>query len=428
MVRDLKIDWITLGLYLLIVLMGWFNLYSISSEENASIINFSSFHGKQAFFILVSLGIGMLILFLDTKFLELTSYVAYGAALLALMAVLTMSKVSGAASWFEIGGFKIQPTEFAKVTTLMALGKYMSRFNFTFNKSRDFMMVAAGLFLPMAMVLLQNDAGSALVFLGMIFMLYREGLHPAFLIILGITALVGVVSILLQDVENAMGILLVILVVGTAGAVVMLILAEKMRFVWVVVITGVFLCTLPLAVKFVVKPYQSARIRVLVASDEKIQEEKKKGDDSLLKARYQLRESLVAIGSGGLAGKGYGNGTHTRNDFVPEEHTDYIFCVIGEEHGFLGTGTILILFFCLILRIIYLAENSKSRYARVYGYGMASIIFMHLFVNVGMTIGLVPTIGIPLPFFSYGGSSMIAFTMMLFILMNHYSYRSNIMN
>lgn len=423
MVRDLKIDWITLGLYLLIVLLGWLNLYSISAEEDASFINFSSFHGKQAFFILVSLGIGILILFLDTKFLEVVSYFAYGAALLALLAVLAMSKVSGAASWFEVGGFKIQPTEFAKVATLMALSKYMSRFNFTFNKPKDFLNVVGGLLLPTLMVLLQNDAGSALVFMGLVFMLYREGLHPAFLIILGVTAMVGIVSILLQDVPNAVGIVLVVLVVMTAGTAVLMVLTEKMRFVWVVVVTGLILCSLPLAVNFVVKPYQSARIRVLVASKEQLKE-----DEVLSKAGYQLRESMVAIGSGGLLGKGYGNGTHTRNDFVPEEHTDYIFCVVGEEHGFIGTATILILFFLLILRIVYLAENSKSRYARVYGYGMASVIFMHLFVNVGMTIGLLPTIGIPLPFFSYGGSSMIAFTIMLFVLMNHYSYRRNILN
>ena len=231
-----------------------------------------------------------------------------------------------------------------------------------------------------------------------------------------------------QQPWRVLGVILVVLVVGTAGTVALMVLTEKTRLIWVTLLTGVFLCALPLAVNFVVKPYQSARIRVLVASEEKIEREAKAGDKSLLKARYQLRESMVAIGSGGLTGKGYGNGTHTRNDFVPEEQTDYIFCVIGEEHGFLGTTLILVLLFALILRIVYLAENSKSRYARVYGYGMASVIFMHIFVNVGMTIGLVPTIGIPLPFFSYGGSSMIAFTMMLFILMNHYSYRQNILN
>ena len=428
MVRDSKIDWITLLLYLLTVCLGWFNLYSISYEDDPSIINFNSHHGKQAVFILISLGVGIFILFLDTKFLEFLSYIVLGLSMVTLMAVLFMSKVGGASSWFVVGGIKIQPTEFAKVATLMALAKYMSRFNFSFNRLQDFLLACAAVAVPAGMVLLQNDAGSALVFTGLIFMLYREGLNPLFLVGFFVVGIVGIVSIMLSTTPGATGIIIAILIVLTAASAVFLALTNRTRLIVVAVGLGVFLAAIPLTINLVVKPYQSARIRVLVASDEQVLKEKKAGDHSLYNAGYQLRESLVAIGSGGISGKGFGNGTHTRGDFVPAEHTDYIYCVIGEEHGFMGSVTVLILYLLLLARIIFLAENSKSRYARVYGYGAASIIFMHVFVNVGMTIGLLPTIGIPLPFFSYGGSSVIAFSIMLFILMNHYSYRTNILN
>lgn len=422
MVRESKIDWLTILLYLLIVFFGWANLYSISWEDNASLVNFDTPHGKQAFFILVSIGIGALILFLDTKFLEFTSYFVYGASVLTLMAVLFVSAVSGASSWFEIGGFKIQPTEFAKITTLMALAKYMSRFNFSFDRLSDFAMVAGAVLMPVALVLLQNDAGSALVFFSLIFVLYREGLHPIFLIGIFLLGVVGVVSIMLSTTPGAAGFIIAAILLLTAAGAVFLAMRERVRLIWFVVAIGAFLCVIPLTIDMFVKPYQSARMRVLVSSEDAIKEEA-----SLEAVYYNLRESLVAIGSGGITGKGYGNGTHTRGDFVPEEHTDFIFCVIGEEHGFLGTATVLILYLLLLARIIYIAENSKSRYARVYGYGAASILFMHIFVNVGMTIGLLPTVGIPLPFYSYGGSSTIAFTILVFISINHYSYRSNIL-
>lgn len=422
MVRESKIDWLTILLYLTIVLLGWGNLYSISGEENPSLVNFDTPHGKQGFFLLVSMGLGALILFLDTKFLEFTSYFVYGASVLTLMAVLFVSAVSGASSWFEIGGFKIQPTEFAKVATLMALAKYMSRFNFSFDRLPDFFMVAGAILFPVALVLLQNDAGSALVFFSLILMLYREGLHPIFLAGIFLLGLVGVTSILLSTTPGATGYIIAGILLATTGVSVFLVFRERIRFVWVVVGIGVFLCVIPLTIDKFVKPYQSARMRVLVASEDQIKEE-----ESLKAVYYNLRESLVAIGSGGISGKGYGNGTHTRGDFVPEEHTDFIFCVIGEEHGLVGSSLVLILYLLLLARLLYISENSKSRYARVYGYGVASIIFMHVFVNVGMTIGLLPTVGIPLPFYSYGGSSTIAFTVMVFISINHYSYRSNIL-
>ncbi len=422
MVRESKIDWITLVLLLLLLSLGWLNLYSVSGEDNPTYINFNTHHGKQATFILFSIGLGTLILFLDSKFIEATSYIVFGVAMALLMAVLFMSKVSGASSWFTVGGFKIQPTEFAKIAVLMALAKFMSRHNFSMDRTQDFLLIGAAVLLPMLLVLAQNDAGSAIVFGGILFMLYREGLNSFWLLLLFLVIVNGVIAIIFSTTPLVNGLIISFHVLAIAAISVFLALRKQIQSIFAIMGIGGFLILITLGINLLVKPYQSARIRVLVSSSDEIQAE-----ESLKKVNYNLEESLVAIGSGGLTGKGYQQGTHTRGAFVPEEHTDFIFCVIGEEHGFVGTSTVIILFLLLLTRIVYIAENSKSRYARVYGYGAASIIFVHIFVNIGMTIGLLPTIGIPLPFFSYGGSSLITFTLMIFVLMNLYSYRSNVL-
>ena len=418
--REAKIDLFTMILLLLMIVLGWVNLYAISYEDGGGFLDISTHHGKQALFFLFSLAFGGFILYLDTKFLEFISYIAYALSLLALVAVLTVTAVKGAASWFEIGGFKFQPTEFAKVATLMALGKYMSRYNFSIRtSSADVLTCIAIVMVPMLLVLLQNDAGSALVFLGMIFIFYREGMHPIFLIGGGLIGANVVLSILIGNSD--------FLRYFMSGFFFLLgvlswIFLFRLRFTILHILAVAFLVAMPFIAGSVLKPHQSARLRVLTASHDAIN-----SDPELEKTYYNLRQSIVAIGSGGWTGKGYANSTHTRGDFVPEEHTDYIFCVVGEEHGFFGTCLVLLLFFLLLWRIMHMAEFAKSRYALIYGYGAASIIFMHVFVNVGMTIGLLPTVGIPLPFFSYGGSSTISFTMMIFVLMNHYSYRTNIL-
>jgi rod shape determining protein RodA len=420
MVRESKIDWITIGLYLAMVIVGWLNLYSTSSEDDASFINFTTFHGKQAVFLLFSMGFGALVLFLDTKFLEFTSYILYGIVLGLLVAVIFISKVtSGANSWFEIGGFKIQPTEFAKVTTVMALAKFMSRYNFSLKNRSDVLITLGIIGVPMILVLAQNDAGSALVFASLILVLYREGLHPLVVVGLIVLVLVGVISLLFSTTKYLPIYLAIPILLLLAGSYVYLF---GQRFLALHILVAVFLLAIPFSVTKIVKPYQSARFRVLVASDAEIKQ------DSALKAvYYNYMHSLVAVGSGGLWGKGYGNSTHTRGDFVPEEHTDYIHCVYSEEHGFVGSTLLLIVYFLMGARVLYIAENSKTAYARVLGYGVAVILMIHILVNVGMSIGVVPTIGIPLPFFSYGGSAVISFSMMFFILMNHYSYRMNIL-
>lgn len=419
-IRESKIDWITIGLYLGIVILGWLNLYSTSSSVDPSFINFNSYHGKEAVFLIASFAIGIFVLFMDTKFVEFVSFIYYGLCMLALVAVLFVSKVSGAASWFEIGGVKIQPTEFAKVATLMALAKFMSRYNFSLKNRSDLLTVLGIVFLPMALVLAQNDAGSALVFCSLVLVFYREGLHPLILLGLLLLVVVGFISLVFSS-SKLLAFYLAIPLILIAAASYWYIF--RRRFLAWHFIALLFMIMIPFTATKVVKSYQSARFRVLVASNAEI-----KKDEALKKVHYNYIQSLVAVGSGKIWGKGFGKSTHTRANFVPEEHTDYIHCVFGEEHGFVGSSVLLILFFLLVARVIYVAENSKTVYARVFGYGVASILIVHVIVNIGMSIGVVPTIGIPLPFFSYGGSSVIAFSLMLFILMNHYSYRTNILS
>jgi rod shape determining protein RodA len=419
-VRESKVDWITIGLYLVIVILGWINLYSTSQNDNPSFLNFNSYHGKEAVFLLASMVIGIFVLFMDTKFVEFVSYFFYGFTILALVAVLFVSKVSGATSWFEIGGVKIQPTEFAKVATLMALAKFMSRYNFSLKNRSDLLTVVGILFLPMVLVLGQNDAGSALVFCSLLLVFYREGMHPLLLLGLLLLTAVGFISLVFSTNKLLPVYLFIPLFILTFVSYFYIF---RRRFIIPHIGVLVFLIIIPFTVTMVVKDYQSARFRVLVATTQEV-----KKDPALAKVYYNYIHALVAVGSGKVWGKGFGKGTHTRGDFVPEEHTDYIHCVFGEEHGFVGSTVLLILFFLLVARIIYVAENSKTIYARVYGYGVASIFIVHVVVNIGMSIGVVPTIGIPLPFFSYGGSSVIAFSLMLFILMNHYNYRTNILS
>ncbi|MCB9234578.1 MAG: rod shape-determining protein RodA [Bacteroidia bacterium] len=417
--REVTIDWVTILLYLFLTVAGWINVYSTSGGTDVSPFDLDTYHGKQLLFIGVSFVLGIIILALDTKFTEFISYGVFGLTMLALVGVLFVGKVTkGATSWFQVGGFSLQPAEFAKIATLMALGKFMSRYNFSLGKLYDVLIAGGMVLFPMMIILLQNDAGSALVFASMIFIFFREGMNPLIMVAGIIVALVAVISLLTASIAFSW---IIILGVLLAVAIVSFVLLRG-RFLGLHVAGFVFLAVVALVPSQLLKDYQRLRIEVLVASEEEIGQSK-----DLQKVAYNLRESMVAIGSGGLTGKGYGNATHTRGDFVPEEHTDYIFCVVGEEHGWIGSAAVLVAFFLLIWRIIFMAENSKSKYARIYGYGVASILFFHVFINVGMTIGLVPTVGIPLPFFSYGGSSFIAFSCMVFMMINHYAYRVNIL-
>ena len=431
--KKTSIDWLTVIIFLALVIFGWMNLYSTSGKEGdtfESIFKFNAYHGKQLIFIAVAFAICGFILLLDTKFIEVTSYIIYGTALfLMLMAVLFARETKGASAWFQIGGLGIQPTEFAKFATLMALAKFMSRYNFSMKNTSDMLKAAGIVALPLLLALLQNDAGSALTFFALILMFYREGLHPLFLVFLAISGFIGILAIFLTDVTGISFIMVaIILLIGGVS-----LYYFKGKHLRLHILLSIYFCIIPLVVNNVLKPYQLMRFRVLIESEEslkKIQEKQKESGKKIgrnMDVSYHLKQSMVAIGSGGLFGKGYGNATHTKGDFVPEEHTDYIFCVVAEEHGWIGSCLTVGLFFLLLWRITYLAETSKSRYARIYGYGAASSIFFHLMVNIGMTIGLVPTVGIPLPFFSYGGSAVLGFSVMLFILINLHSYRVNIL-
>lgn len=476
--KEISIDWLIIALLGAMIMMGWFTVYSTSTSDDSWILDLNAFHGRQLLFILVAIGLGIGIMMLDTKFIEFVSYIAYGLSIFLLLVVLGLGKVTnGALSWIPIGPFSLQPSEFAKVATLLALAKFMSRYNFSLRKISDLAISGGMVLLPMILIVAQNDMGSALVFASLIFMFFREGLHPMVLIGIFLVGLTGTITIFMDDIDGYvfkiiwfMFILLSVsngailwfkkerpqaIRVFAAGGIGIAITAIPVFFVeslftqviiftmviltylTIAVITGfsrknfslVFTAIIFVALAFVsgsigavTKNYQRLRFKVLILSEEDV-----KGNRELESAIYNLRQSKLAIGSGGVWGKGYKQATHTKGDFVPEEHTDFIFCVIGEEHGWVGSMIVLILFFLFLSRILYLAENSKSRFARVYGYGAASIIFFHLMINIGMTIGLVPTVGIPLPFFSYGGSSMMAFTMMTFILVNHYSYRVNIL-
>jgi rod shape determining protein RodA len=417
MVRESKVDWFTVLLYIIMIVTGWANLYSVVRDDNEVLWSMNTPYGRQLIFIGAALAGGIIILILDTKFLEFISYILYGLSLALLITTMFLPETRNTSSFINLWGFGIQPTEFAKFSTIMALAKYMSRYNFSMSRVQDVLLCGLLVIAPMGLILAQNDAGSALVFPGLILIFFREGLHPLFLLALFTFVVVVVLTVLFAHSVAAVIILFIFI-----ALFVMLIwfFVSQRKFLAVHLIAMGICFGIVLGGNLFIQPHQSSRMRVLITPEEKMSEPDKE-------TYYNLRESLVAIGSGGPLGKGFGNATHTRGDFVPEEHTDYIFCVISEEHGFLGASILLLLFLVLLWRIIHMAENSKTRYARIYGYGAASIIFMHVMINVGMTIGLLPTIGIPLVFYSYGGSSMIAFSFMLFILMNHYSYRTNIM-
>ena len=406
-----NIDWITVGIYAILVLFGWLNIYAaVYDEDHSKIFDITQNYGKQMIWIITSLFIAIAILVIDGKFFEPVSFPFYGLILLVCVAAIFLSRdVKGAHAWIDIGAFKLQPAEFMKLATAMALAKYLSSPYIRIAEDRT--KVIAGLIIgvPMAIILLQNDTGSALVFAAFIFVLYREGLSQNFLVFGFIAAALFVLSLMVPK-------LLLVAVVWVLLAVIYFMLRRNIKNMIVLVVIGLIASGIVFSVDYVynkaLQPHQKERIDVLLG---------KKTD--LKGAGYNVNQSLIAIGSGGLYGKGFLQGTQTKYDFVPEQSTDFIFCTVGEEWGFIGSGIVLILFLVLLYRIVFLAERQKSQYVRIYGYAVASIFFFHLFINIGMAIGLLPVIGIPLPFFSYGGSSLYSFTILLFILVKLDSYR-----
>lgn len=413
-----KIDWIIVLIYLALVLIGWFSIFSARyNEAHPSIFDLSQVYGKQLIWIGTALLMGFIILLIDAKFFNAFAFWIYIVVLASLFVVLVYGKATkGATAWIEFGPVKFQPSEFAKMATALALASYLGRLDVDLQKRKDQIFAIALVLIPMALVLLQNDTGSAIVFVSFIFIFYREGLPGAgFVMVAGVVAVVLFVFTLIWS-QKIMYIILGALLVLTLTYY---ILNKKKNLIMML---GVFICmfifvfSVDYAFNKVLQDHQRSRIEVLLGM-----KDDPKGDG------YNVHQSKIAIGSGGLTGKGFLEGTQTKYDFVPEQHTDFIFCTVGEEGGFFGTAAVVLLYVALLVRIIILAERQRSTFSRVYGYGVAGIFFVHVAINIGMTIGLVPVIGIPLPFLSYGGSSMLAFTMMLAIFVKQDANRLNVL-
>lgn len=411
------IEWKLIFAYLFLVLVGWISIYAaVYDGEHSSIWDFSCRYGKQMIWIAASLVIALFVLVTDPKFFSQTSYLAYAVCIIMLLIVLVVgSTTKGARSWLGIGDFGIQPSEFAKIGTALALAKFLSAINVDMNNWQTKLTAIGIVFLPMTMVLLQNDTGSALVFLSFIFVLFREGLS-SYVLILGAGAIVLFVLALLL---NPYILIISLAIIALISYFIIHRRNRKAKFIY---FFGIFVfCSLVvLGVEFgyneVLESHQKDRIEVLLG---KKQDYKGVG--------YNVNQSKIAIGSGGMFGKGFLQGTQTKFNFVPEQDTDFIFCTIGEEWGFVGSAIIVFMFVWLCVKIIKVAERQRSNFARIYGYGIAGIIFFHFFVNIGMTIGLLPVIGIPLPFISYGGSSLWSFTLMLFIFIRQDASRGELM-
>lgn len=398
-----NIDWWMLSLYIILVLMGWLNIYAaVYNEDHTSIFDVSQNYGKQLIWILTAGVLATAILLLDEKFFTFFAYPIYGVMILILLSVLVFGvEINGSRSWFAFGEFRIQPAEFAKFATAMALAKYLSNSNIKMENLETKIIAGIIIAIPPLIILMQNETGSALVFGAFIFVLYREGLSGNVLLFGLLTAVLFILSLLFDKTYIIIGL-------GVISFIAFLLSRKKIKNILSILAFFIVTSGICLSVDYVydtkLQPHQRKRIDVLLGKE-----------TDLKGAGYNVNQSKIAIGSGGFWGKGFLEGTQTKFDFVPEQSTDFIFCTIGEEWGFVGSFVVITLMLLLMMRIVYVAERQRSQFSRIYGYGVASILFFHFMVNIGMTIGLAPVIGIPLPFFSYGGSSLWSFTILLFI-------------
>lgn len=488
-----NIDWVVVLLYLALVLIGWVNIYAaVYNEDHHSIFDITQRYGKQLMWIVLGLVIAFVILLVDNHFFTTFAIPIYLVVLVSLLAVLVLGvKINGATSWFQFGSFKIQPSEFAKFATALALAKYLSAINIKMKDVKTKVMAVVIIGLPAIFILLQNDTGSTLVYAAFIFVLYREGLSGNILLfgllailMFVLTLIFGPVEIILVTTfsyiliysmlkysaktalfsviifsiltyaffyfEFSSSILYYVIGGGLVVLIAFLMAQKEMKGksihylgVLIFVLTCSYVFSIDFAFNKVLKEHQRTRITVLLGEEDKLieqieelklerdaegvsGEEKQAIRDDIGVKRFSLRklrqgngwnikQSLIAIGSGGFSGKGFLEGTQTKFNFVPEQSTDFIFCTIGEEWGFVGTFILMCIYIGLFLRVLFLAERQRSIFSRVYGYAVAAILFFHFLINIGMTIGLAPVIGIPLPFISYGGSSLWSFTILLFI-------------
>jgi rod shape determining protein RodA len=455
----LNLDWITIIIYLVMIILGWLNIYAaVYDEEHQSIFDLTQRYGKQMIWLIAGVVLAISVLLVDSKFFAAFSYHLYGLTILLLVAVLIFGKeVNGARAWFEIGSVALQPAELGKFATNLAIAKYISQFSFKMEQTKSYIVLGGLIAIPALLIIMQNDTGSALVYAVFVLVFYREGLNGMvlfwgfatiilfvlalvwdpfkillFLIIVSIVAfgvlrqslrevirgilvfgilfgsLIGI-NILFSIGESYFHLLLVVTIISTLIFVIYGI-RKHIRQVWMIILFFIFAIGISMSVNYfyqnVMEDHQRDRVDELlgISSDP-------------LGTGYNVNQSKIAIGSGGVVGKGFLKGTQTKYNFVPEQSTDFIFCTVGEEWGFVGSSIIVLLFLALLIRLIILAERQRSRFSRVYGYGVAGILFFHFAINISMTIGLAPVIGIPLPFFSYGGSSLWAFTILLFIFL-----------
>ena len=454
-----NLDWISIMFYVVLVFLGWINIYAaVYNEDHQSILDATQRYGKQLIWIGAAFFIAIIILTIESKFYSAFAYPTLILMVVLLLAVLVFGvKVNGARSWFQLGAIRFQPAEFAKFATCLAIARYLSQYNFKIHKIKSLLITGLILFTPAVLILMQNDTGSALVYSVFILVLYREGLSGFILLLVLLAAIFFVFTLIYSSFAVAILIIAIAAVslkmigvqvkhisiaiaslIGTYGT---LWLINKGAGLQISNFAIVFISTVLNAIPFLLYIYRqkitkAALILLMVIGslfytfsvsyifNRILEPHQQERINELLGiqsdpygAGYNVNQSKIAIGSGGFNGKGFLNGTQTKFNFVPEQSTDFIFCTVGEEWGFLGSAIVLLLHLSLILRLLFLAERQRSSFSRIYGYGVASILFFHIAVNIGMTIGLAPVIGIPLPFFSYGGSSLWSFTILLFIFL-----------
>lgn len=398
-----SIDWVTLLIYGILVIFGWMTIYSVTVPiDQEYTFDFSQHYGRQMLFILIAIPIIFTILFIDSKLFERFSLVFYGLGIALLMGLFVFGVTKkGQTNWYQFGGFGFQPSEFVKTAVALLLAKYLSDAQVNLSKTKFQYIAFAIIGFPVFLILLQPDAGSAMIFLSLIFVLYREGLPSWYLWTAAIAIITFILALLIKP-AFLIGFILLFMIIHYGFN--RKITRNPVVYLLIFISISIFAFSVSYMFDNVLEPHQKDRINVLLGKEVNM---KKEG--------YNLNQSMIAIGSGGFFGKGYLEGTQTKGGFVPEQHTDYIFTTVGEEWGFFGNIIVIGLFVGLFLRILYLAERQKTKFSRIYGYCVATYLFTHFFVNIAMLIRLFPTVGVPLPFFSYGGSSLWAFTIMLFI-------------
>ncbi len=416
---DIKqgIDWTTIWIYVALLIVGLMNIYAaVYNVDNPKPI-FSLDHnaGRQILFMFVAFMLILVILFVDFKVYDTFAYIFYGIWIIVLIGTIFLgSDIKGSKSWIKLGTFSIQPAEFAKTFTVMALAKYLSTLGVNVSKFKFALRASLFVLIPPIIIILQKETGSALTFAALMIVFYREGLPGVYPALIISFILLLILALIFPNWAVVLGLALF----GVLFWYLFLKRYERnkqnfQRVLGLFILFSGFVLTVDFIINNVLAPHQQKRIKVLVNPD-----------IDPLGAAWNVTQSKLAIGSGRVLGKGYLKGTQTKFDFVPEQSTDFIFCTVGEEWGFVGSFILLGLYFVLLTRLLSLAEKQKSKFARIYGYGVASIIFFHILVNIGMTVGLMPVIGIPLPFVSYGGSSLLSFTLLLFIFLKLDAHRS----